>query len=177
MKNMWSNMWNVCSGIALAGSAFMSGGGFALTAAEPRRQVFEQSFEVTKWQDVTSSYIEEFLSSQRPEWVVEWHEGMLLPVSFNLSGDFFVQVPDPTDGQETGASGENRKPSFYLHTTGHFYARYINDTFLFSDDLKVWTPWNVFFTGELCAQLKAPEEGAEVTLTLHRRGEECEQGK
>lgn len=140
---------------------------YGLVAHEIRATIQweDQPFTVKSLKELSEDDMPLFFTGQ---WVLEWNEGDVLPLFVdNISGDFFEQMVHQDDIDTL------IKPTFRVQGIGHFYTRYVNDAFVFSEDLEHWLSFGEFFTGTLSASMvafdgrKQPE--AHLTLTVNRR--------
>lgn len=135
----------------------------ALFAEGSEVQLSEGVFEIKQWQDIALNGLDAFVAGQKPQWIVEWNEGLTLPVYLNINGDFLIHSPNQDDENNT----EPQQPAICVYTTGHAYVRCVDGKLLFSDDLTEWVSFKEFSTGEITAGVT--DCSLHLNLTLRRR--------
>lgn len=114
--------------------------------------------------ELTQDDIASFLSGQ---WAFECCEGDNIPLFVDIGGDFFEQMVSQEDVETL------IKPTLRVQAAQHFYMRWVNNAFAFSDDLEHWSSFEEFFTGEVGVSMAMSdatgEPEARMSVKLNRR--------
>ncbi len=152
----WSDtQGEIMKNAKLIAMAMMMFGGAAPLMADASLATESQS-QILRIVDLDEQMINDFSEGKMSHFILECPEGVSIPLTLNLLGEFFVLEPSLM-----------AQPTLKLLKT--CYVRCVEkENFLFSTDLKTWKGFSEFFTGTLTVSLSQendePVAGLQIEL-------------